>query len=675
MSLRIRHLRIRAQTTQGLFGVDIPFEDGLVLLRADNSMGKSTAVRSLIYALGLERMTSTHPTQALTAALHDRLIFDADTMNETPVLEAWITLQIEGSGARPATLTRWAKHADLDAALVRVEMGAALTSPGAYPTTDYFVGRAGAAANPRGFHRWLAEFIGWDLPSYPAPDGKLVPLYMEQIFPLLFVEQKRGWQAIQAQTPYFSGVTDVRRRAIEFLLGLEVGQVEFQKQRLRAELGSIQESWRSAVTAFRGQLDGTGLVTTRLPATPRLSWPQELPPLLVENRGQTWIPLDQVVGELRHLLAELETRPVQVVGQIADAAEDRLSAAQESLEKARESQADLAEGLRRERDGLRGIQERITALRDDLREHQDVLTLQRLGSDELGRLHGDCPVCHQRLPESLLGTEQQVSIQSPEETVQYLKLQLQLFETMERDANRTLDAKKAHWAGLQDFMRTTRAEIRTLQQTLTSSNSTMSTDDVAQRIRLGDRIDRLQRIDEKFLELLASLDGLADRARSATSGLRELPDDRLSPTDLRKLELLRQSFVRQLHSYGFGSFADANLRIAEEDYLPHRDQFDLQADISASDSIRVIWAYLVGLLEVSQRESTNHPGLVLFDEPRQQSANTVSFEALLRHAGSQGVDTQILFATSEDLSLLQNMLEGVDHSMHAIEGYVLKPVV
>ncbi len=671
MTLRLRHLRIRAQTGVGLFGADIPFENGLVILRADNSMGKSTAIRSLLYVLGLERMTSTHPSQALTAALHDRLIFDPVTMTETPVVESWISLEIEGSAGRIATVTRWGKHVVVDPGLVRIEDGPALTRPGTYPATDYFVGRSGSAANERGFHRWLTYFIGWQLPVFSSSDGRDVPLYVEQVFPLLFVEQKRGWAAIQAQTPYFSGLTEVRRRAVEFLLGLDVGRIELERQRLRAELAEVQGIWRNSVTAFRGRLEGTGLVTTRLPAALSLAWPPDAAPQLVENRGDSWVPIEGVIAALRKDVQGITAEPVRTVRQVATVAEEQLSTAAAELRDARESQARLVEEIQRDRSSLRSVRERIKALHEDLREHQDLLTLQRLGSDELGRLHGNCPVCHQQLPQSLLGLESTVSIQSPEETVAYLKLQLQLFEVMERDATGTLQAKEAHWAGLQDFMRNKRAEIRTLQETLTSPDSAPSTDDIAQRVRLGERLDRLISLDESFLELLEALQGLSDRGRATTTALQELPSDRLSAGDRQKLALLQQSFVTQLHEYGFGSFADANLRISEDDYLPQRDEFDLQSGISASDSIRVIWAYLLGLLEVAQRESTNHPGLVVFDEPRQQSANRVSFEALLRRAGGEGSTSQVLFATSEDPSSLGEMLEGVPHSLHAIDGYLL----
>jgi hypothetical protein len=154
----------------------------------------------------------------------------------------------------------------------------------------------------------------------------------------------------------------------------------------------------------------------------------------------------------------------------------------------------------------------------------------------------------------------------------------------------------------------------------------------------------------------------------------ELPKDRLSDTDSQKINLLQSSFIEQLHAYDFGSFSDERLSISPDDYLPRREEFDLQADISASDSIRVVWAYLLGLMEVSREAQTNHPGLLVFDEPRQQSTKEVSFAALLDRAAEDAKTGQVFFATSEELDSLQEMLSDAPHTLHAVEGYLLRPV-
>lgn len=54
----------------------------------------------------------------------------------------------------------------------------------------------------------------------------------------------------------------------------------------------------------------------------------------------------------------------------------------------------------------------------------------------------------------------------------------------------------------------------------------------------------------------------------------------------------------------------------------HKDTingFDMKFDSSASDGIRVIWAFTMALLQVSIEKDGNHPGIIIFDEPLQQS--------------------------------------------------------
>src|SRR5690606_2764350 len=121
---------------------------------------------------------------------------------------------------------------------------------------------------------------------------------------------------------------------------------------------------------------------------------------------------------------------------------------------------------------------------------------------------------------------------------------------------------------------------------------------------------------ERFDELQVQLEGIAAESAAVKAALKDLPKDELSDGDRKKLRALHRSFVDQLRAYDFGSFSNDMVQIGYDDYLPRRDDFDLQADISASDSVRVIWAYLLGLLEVGEQFDTNHPGFVVFDEPK-----------------------------------------------------------
>ena len=669
MNLKVRRLRLRAQTGQGMFGADIPFSKGLMVVRAENSRGKSTAVQSILFALGLERMITTQPASALTSAMRDRLIYDPDTKAETSVVSSRVAVEIEGINGQVATVTRWVVDEGLGPNLVRVHHVPIDDITPETSVDDYYVGRQGAASRERGFHVWLADFIGWTMPVLPAREGRTSQLYMEQVFPLLFVEQRRGWGGIQAQMPVFSGVTEVRKRAIEFLLDLEVGQFELTRQRLRAREAELASAWHLSVAAFEQSLTGSGLKALGLPERLQTTWPDESHPadISVSLGDETWQSLAEFMSAASAELARLDTP--ESSPKIDANVTARIT---ETLDAARQVRAlDLAlrEELFRDETELRSIDHRIDSLAEDLRQHQDIVVLQGLGSSLAEQLAGDCPVCHQQLPESLLPGD--VPTMTASESVEYIKKQIDLFEAMRADAAQATVAKRERWVALRQRGDALNLQVQALRDDLAISTGGITAEDVARRVELRDRIQRFEGVIERFDELQVRLEDLAVESAAVKAALKELPKDELSDDDRKKLRALHRSFVEQLRAYDFGSFSNDMVQIGQEDYLPRRDDFDLQADISASDSVRVIWAYLLGLLEVGEQFDTNHPGFVVFDEPKQQSAKDLSFAALLKRASGGGPNRQVIFATSEPLEALTEMLADVEHTLHVVEGYLL----
>ncbi|MFC4072854.1 hypothetical protein [Actinoplanes subglobosus] len=618
-------------------------------------------------------MITAKASSLVTAAMRDTLIYDPITKAETPVQQSWVSLEISNGNGDVATLTRWVKHPTITDGVIRVQHGPALTTSAILPYDDFFVGRAGSVTSPRGFHNWLAQFIGWRLPELSARDGRTAPLYMEQVFPLLFVEQKRGWAGIQSQMPYFSAVPDVRKRAIEFLLALEVGGLDLRRQELQANLRGLESQWTTERQRFVDRASGSGITLEGIPKQIKAGWTPDGRAELLSADGAGWIPVLEKLRRMRLELKSASARNVRAVGQISQLIEQQLQAALDKSTRIQEDGAIIRDEILRDQDELTAIEGRLAALEDDLRQYQDVATLERLGSHTTADLQSDCPVCHQTLPGSLLG-DQSTHLMSIQDSINYIKQQTELFAAMERDSRRSLEAKREQLAGLRTEASETRALIRRLRSDLVSPNDVPSEEEVAARVLLRQRVEAAERVLEDFEVLQAALVRLASAADALRIELASLPKDRLTEVDRTKLEALRLSFVKQLQEYDFGSFSDERLRLSDDDYLPRRDDFDLQADISASDSIRVIWAYLIGLLEIGRRFETNHPGLLVFDEPRQQSAKDVSFAALLRRASQHARGGQVLLATSERSETLSQMLAGVPVRMHNVAGYLLQPV-
>jgi len=103
MTLRIRRLKLVVVTDAANYGADIEFSNGLVLLRADNTRGKSTCLKAIVYALGLERMFGPASQPPLTPAMRS-LIKDQET--ELPVLESQVLLEVENAAGEFLTIQR-----------------------------------------------------------------------------------------------------------------------------------------------------------------------------------------------------------------------------------------------------------------------------------------------------------------------------------------------------------------------------------------------------------------------------------------------------------------------------------------------------------------------------------------------------------------------------------------
>src|SRR5688572_27522409 len=100
MSLRIRHLLLRSKTDRSFIGAEISFSNGLVLVRAENSMGKSTCFLAIIYALGLERMLGAS-TEIPLPHVMTQYVEEGDVVTESEVV-----LEIENGRGQFITIRR-----------------------------------------------------------------------------------------------------------------------------------------------------------------------------------------------------------------------------------------------------------------------------------------------------------------------------------------------------------------------------------------------------------------------------------------------------------------------------------------------------------------------------------------------------------------------------------------
>lgn len=675
MSLSLRHIRLRAVTAAGTFGTDIALDGGFTVLNAPNTSGKSTALHAFLYALGLEQMLSPKREIPLSFAMREYVV-DPDTEEEHVILESYVAVELENDSGQRIVVKRFVK-ADTDRRLVHVTQGPELSEgEGNYERRDYWVLDAGAAQRESGLHNMLAKFMGWHLPTVKKYDGGDCPLYVETIFPLFFVEQKTGWTTIPGAIPTQFRIRDVHRRSIEFLLGFDTHDIELRRQDLELRINSLRQEWVATTDAIESTAKASGLRAMSLPTSPTAMEDEVRGTFLQVMADGTWTGLDRHLGGLRSRLAELDEEAIPEVEGIADEAQVAVDALNAEIlqlntlrnEIFRERQAEILQQA--------STQRRIEHLDEDLQKNKDARKLQTLGSTLGQDLAPDhCPTCEQSLADALLPQGTLEAVMSLEENIEYIGAQKKAFEKLlDRSvaAIRNLDLELLATG---DTLREKSARLRTLKTDLVAPSHAISASFIEDKLRIEHRIDHLRGTKERFEQLIMRLTEHAQRWKALLAERAGLPSDRLSEKDRSKVTALERSIRRQLREYQFTTFAPDILTVSEDSYRPEREGFEIGFELSASDTIRLKWAYQLGLLDVATLLDTNHPRLLFMDEPRQQEAAEVSVAGLFSEAAEVAKrGAQIMIATSERLESVLAALSGKECQLVRFDGRLIRRI-
>lgn len=676
--MRFRRLTIRLQTSDGPYGVTLDFPDGLVVIWADNSMGKSTCVKSILVALGMEAMLTTQQADLpLPPAVKARL--DSDN-GEHDVLESEVFLEIENLKAERIVVQRTIKGTR-DKNLITVHEGPILTSPNLSVTSrDYFVNRPGAATRESGFHFFLSSFLGWQLPQVQTYDGSEYPLYLQCVVPYFAVEQTRGWSTVQPPLPTHFRIREAHKRAVEFILNLDAHRNALKRQEIDLEITRIAVAWAAQVGRANELGELKAARVQALPQKPTATWPPLVTPSLMVPVESEWISIRDRAENDQAKLDHLVKNEIPRVNEIASSAQVELSAAEELIQDKQTLLSRLFESLAMEQQEIERIEERLQAIAEDIQRNKDIRVLKNLGSRQGSAVDGgSCPVCHQSIHDTLVPLDLAQTVMSLDESIDFLSEQHRTYEVVLANAVNVTNSRSLQITTLREEIFSIRQTVRALRQTLVSDGRQPSVAAIQAQIRLENSVESDRDAQSRFDRIINGFGELAESWRIAQEIAHALPKADVSDADRMKINAWTKILREQLSQYGFGSFPESQIVISADTYRPEHEGFDLEASfslqnsISASDLIRTIWAYLNGLLEMARTEDTHHPGFVIFDEPRQQSTRDVSFSALLKRASAAGkYSQQVIFFTSENRERLEGHLSGLPHQLLAIDGRVLK---
>ena len=662
MSLSLKRLVVKIKTMGGgPFGLDVAFEGGLVVIRLDNTHGKSTCLNSIAYALGMEKGIGATNRFPFTPVMNKTLEFEGVNYD---VVSSEVYLQVS-NGTKEYTLRRDVFGYQSNTDIINVQDGS-IDDFVSEVSEKYYLNRVNDTSSERGFYAWLCSFIGWKLPTVPRTDRGESLLYPATIFPLLFVEQKRGWTGIQSTLPYYFKIKDVRKRAIEFMLDLGVHDLLVKKQQLKFKHDKLLNYWEqwyyqlsNKAKLIRGEVVG-------LKQQPHKEFSVHAIEVEVSHKKRM-ILLDDLLLKYKADLEAAKAQRVKEVNSDFDVNRVKETVAKKEilLQVEQDNYNEELQKLQLLGSNLSSLKLRLDSLNENKRKYEDLKKINELDSlNGLSIDEGNCPACEQPVEDALLPNIVDHDVMSANESLEYLKNQLKTFSFIFDNSKSEFEKQQIVVNASRDSLFELKAVIRRLNESITDVSKTNVEEFIREEVKLEEQIKLLEEVRSFREQVKDELDVLNRNIDTTKTSIDKIPRDGLTKLDRIKLKQLKTLLIENEVEYGFSSFSPNELNISHDTYLPAIENYDLGFDTSASDSIRIIWGYLISMMELSREFDTNHPGLLIFDEPRQQDADHVSFSSLLRRAAmTKKNNQQIILATSEKTDSLKVATQGLDFTL------------
>jgi chromosome segregation ATPase len=666
--LKINRLRVEINTANGMYGIDETFHSGLNFIASlENTCGKSSILAAIYYCLGLEQIlggVGGVGSKVLTSAFKNTI---DDNGQPWSVTESGAYLEI-GNGNETVTIYRNIKAENKDNRLITVYYGTydKIGDPKTQ-SADYYVNIQYAATGEKGFHTFLEDFLHLELPLVRVSDGNERKLYLQVIFSSMFIEQKHGWSDILSGMPVF-GIRESKKRVVEFILGLDTLKNEKERDRLNAVKVQLEREWEQLASEMQRAVYSETCDVMNFPTRPRVLTEKDCSRITItSNSGMV---ISDEIGRLQTEYAGLRQLKPRVLDNF-EALNKELSETETAILAIEAELSSIAKRLASGSEAISRLTSDLEIVNSDIRNNEDAARLQKFGSEAAdGELSVDvCPTCKQHIQDNLLSAGAESGFMSIEENIRHLKEQRKMLEFSLDSRKNTRDELQRNRQQLEARLQTLRRLAQTLRSDLYTTTDTEASEAIMlKKIEISSHIEHLLKLQSAVASMIEQLQELSSRWNAYLDQKAKLPSRAISDSDEDKIKLLKTHFINNLKRYHYSSLSNFDgIDISIESLLPTIDGFDMKFDSSASDGIRVIWAFTMALLQVSIEKNGNHPCVVIFDEPAQQSIVPDDMESFIKSAAELGKECQIITAITLNSQELIGIVNGLDdNSYHKI---------
>lgn len=659
--LKINRLKIQVKTRKGLFGSDNYFDKKINFIAShSNTKGKSSLIESIYYCLGFEELVGGKGEKALKPVFRDKLIYNSEA--EVKVIDTDFYLEVVGEGNVTKTLNRTAGNSQINSNLIRIYNGS-ISDVFEHKCTyeDTYVHLSGAASNEKGFHNVLEDFIGLCLPKVPCYDGENRKLYLQILFSSIFIEQKRGWAGLFAALPTYFKIRDPQKRSIEYLLNMDSLEIEKKKRECKDRELNIKREWELTYNNINIILNQSLCEIENIDSKPHSLEGSVGPKVYKILDGGKKEQIELYIERLKDELKKLESSE-DTVGPHLSELEIEFYSKQDELLQIEVNLEEEKKKIAYEKQNIKSLKESLAAVEYDLKNNKEIVRLKKLGSDKnLIFNEGKCPLCRHNIQDSLITPMSNVKVMSIEENIRHLESQENIIKFSLKSSTINESKMRNNIRLLEKKIITYRRILRSIKNDLYSKDKSISESIVMKKILIKNSIEDLKYSMEEVNEQYKRLIYLSNEWVEISNIYRGLPKTNFSKNDKMKIESLKDNFVYYLNCFGYDSVGNiSRVEISPDKLIPIINGFDIKFDSSASDGVRVIWAFTLSLLKTSLKYGGNHPGILIFDEPGQQSMVVGDLLKLIDELEKLDERVQVIIGITLDGAAIEERINTLD---------------
>lgn len=667
---QIIRLRLEIRTDDinpdNIYGFDIPFKAGLNIIAGENTRGKTTISSSIFYALGMEELLGGINDKALGKALKSHF----DTYDESisqwvnhAIFSSKILIEISNHEGEIFTLRRIIKSGDPDvkvnyAKTKKIVVYESSISDLTKEVKSYplFLRADNNNEDDYGFYFWLANAIGIELPTVTNTNNKegFSPLYLQIIFSALFIEQTRGWSGFLSTIPFF-GIPISKEKTVAFILNLNELYVTSEIERLNLAEKQLSDEWKDIITKLEILAAEYNLYLNNVSPTLLADRTElDLSSLEVYDENREGVtPIDNLITSLVQEFINLQQVPLKKVGENKALIREKLEALYlEQIEFMKKFESfDIKFNLQKSQKN--DIEKQLDTINAELSRNKGVQNI--IEEAVVENVYDNCPKCNQKVSKDLMfNGEVEINRYTLTENITYLSGQQKIIKNSLKSLVKVIDEKAIMRKYYVKKQREYEEEIKLVLQELITDDRDYSVSETLKKVKLENRINELRFIDENFNEKIIYLKKISDQYKLLIEEKDKVKESFQGDTEI--LTTFEKAFKETfLFNFGYESNSSWNVYIQKASpfkYFPvYKNSPDdnfaapLKTNSSASDVVRMIWAYTLSLLV-----GKNHPGVILFDEPGQHKISNDSLKSLFERT-SKIKTRQIIIFTSIDKML------------------------